>query len=680
MQPPIASKKPKNLTIHNQNRIDPYYWLNDRTNPEVIQYLKDENDYTAACLGHLDPLKNEIFEEIKARIKQKDSSVPFKWRKHFYQSKYEEGKEYPIYVRASNETMDDSFVLLDANDLAKGHAYFQIGGYEVSPDSQYLAYTQDTVSRRIYTICFKNLQTNTALPWQIPNSSGSIFWSNDSKYLFYVEIDTVTLRPYHVKRWSIDDPHSSPKTIFIEKDEKYYVGIKPSISCEYLFIESDSTLTSEVQIVDLNIPLSPTKTFYPRIVGHEYSLEHKGNHFYIKTNLDGRNFSLKKSECLNHNSDNWETILPHHDDRLLEDFTVIAGKIIFQDRFNANSYIKVIDKSICYTIPFEEDVYVARIGTNADPKSTFVRVTYTSLTTPTSVFDLDFESQKLSLKKQEEIVGGYDSKEYSCERLWITSRDGIKVPISLVYKKNLYIKGESPLLLYGYGSYGHSIDPAFGVARLSLLNRGFVFAIAHIRGGEEMGRKWYEDGRQLKKMNTFFDFIDCGEYLVKHSYCHPNKLFAMGGSAGGLLMGAIMNLAPQLWAGVVAAVPFVDVLTTMLDDTIPLTTGEYDEWGNPNNKEFYDYIAKYSPYDNVSKKEYPSLLVTTGLHDSQVQYWEPAKWVAKLRMSKTDKNPLYLRTNMEAGHGGASGRFRRFEEIAFEYAFLLTLVKKQNKD
>lgn len=675
MNPPIALKKNKQLSVHGYTRQDPYYWLNDRENPEVIEYLNAENAYTKEGLAHIEPLKNEIFEEIKKRIKQKDSSVPFKWREHYYQTKYEEGKEYPIYVRASDEEMTDSVVILDANENARNHAYYQIGGYEVSPDNKYLAYSEDTVSRRIYKICFKDLLTGEKLSWHIQNSSGSLFWSNDSKFVFYVEIDSTTLRPFHVKRWSIDDPLQEPVSVFEETDEMYYVGIKPSISGNYLFIESDSTLTSEVQVIDLNHPALPSVTFLIRKTGHEYNLEHEGHFFYIKTNTDGRNFCLKRTKEINQDMDLWETIIPHSEERLLEDYAVIAGKIIFQDRYNANSFIKIIDDSSCLIIPFDEEVYVAGIGTNADPDSDFVRVVYTSLSTPSSIYDFHFANKKLVLRKQEEIIGGYDPKEYHTERIWVPARDGVKVPVSMVYKKSLYAKNESPLLLYGYGSYGHSIDPAFGLARLSLLNRGIVFAIAHIRGGEEMGRKWYEDGRQLKKLNTFYDFIDCGEYLINNSFCHPKKLFAMGGSAGGLLMGAVMNMAPDLWAGIVAAVPFVDVLTTMLDDSIPLTTGEYDEWGNPNIKKYYDYMALYSPYDNIVKKNFPPLLVTTGLHDSQVQYWEPAKWVAKLRANKTDDHPLFLRTNMEAGHGGASGRFKRYEEIAFEYAFLIDLAK-----
>lgn len=676
MNPPIASKKPKDLTIHGYTRTDSFYWLNDRTDQEVIDYLIAENEYTETELKSIEPLKSEIYQEIIGRIKQKDDSVPFKWRRHYYQSRYDEWKEYPIYGRSTNEQMDDFTILLDANELAKGKAFYQIGGYEVSPDNKLIAYSEDTISRRIYTICFKDIASGKILDWKIPQSSGSVYWSNDSKFLYYVEIDATTLRPHHVKRWSLEEPEKEPVSVFIEGDETYYVGIKPSISGRYLFIESDSTLTSEVQIIDLDNPSLAIKTFYPRQTGHEYSVEHGGKYFYVKTNIEGRNFCLKKCTEPEIYIDNWETVVPHHPERLFEDFTVINDRIIIQDRYNANSYVKVIGQNECYEIPFSEDVYLARIGTNADYESNFIRLTYTSLTTPMSIYDFDFTTKTLTLKKQEEIVGGYNPSKYSGKRIWVKARDGAKIPVSLVYNNELYQQGSSPLLLYGYGSYGHSIDPTFGMARLSLLNRGFVFAIAHIRGGEEMGRYWYEDGRQLKKMNTFYDFIDCGKALITEGFSHPNKLFAMGGSAGGLLMGAIINLEPKLWAGVVAAVPFVDVLTTMLDDTIPLTTGEYDEWGNPNIKEYYEYMSKYSPYDNVTNLDYPPMLVTTGLHDSQVQYWEPAKWVAKLREFNSGNNPIYLKTNMDAGHGGATGRFKRFKEIAFEYSFLIYLSKK----
>lgn len=671
---PKARKIYKELEIHGDKRIDNYYWLRDRDNIEVINYLNEENNYTYEGLKNTETLQFTIYNEIIGRIKQKDSSVPFLLKEYYYQTKYEEAKEYPIYLRAKANMSDKMEVLLDVNHLAEGKNYYQVGGLEVSSDNKILAYAEDEVSRRIFTIRFKNMDNGDLFPYKIENTSGNFFWADDNITLIFVEKDVETLRPYWVKKWSILHPEKLPETVFKEEDDTYYVSIYKSMSSKFLFIQSESTLTSEINYIDLSSKELICLLFEPRRRGHEYSVDHISNEFFIKTNIDGRNFSIKTCKVENTSSLNWEEKIAHNENILIEDFCLIRENLILTERSNALTNIRIINDVKDYTIPFDEEVYVVSIGTNVDPISPFVRIVYTSLTTPTSIYDFEFESLELSLKKQEQIVGGYEPKDYECKRIWAKSRDGERIPISLVYKKDLYQTAESPLLLYGYGSYGHSIDPTFGLARLSLLNRGFAFAIAHIRGGEEMGRKWYENGRLLKKMNSFYDFIDCGEYLTKHNYCHFDKLYAMGGSAGGLLMGAILNLKPEMWAGIVAAVPFVDVLTTMLDETIPLTTGEYDEWGNPNDSIYYNYIKKYSPYDNIEAKDYPPMLVTTGLHDSQVQYWEPAKWVAKLREMKTDNNPLFLHTNMDAGHGGASGRFKRYKEIALEYAFLLNLA------
>lgn len=670
---PLARKKEKTLSIHGYTRHDPYYWLNDRENAEVIDYLKAENEYTEYKFEKIKPLKEKLYNEITGRIKQNDSSVPFKWRTHYYQTIYKEGKEYPIYIQAPTQDMNGHTVLLDANIEAEGKSYYHVAGFEVTPGNQILAYAEDTLSRRIYTIRFKNLVTSDYYSWAIPQTSGNMIWSNDGKYLFFVEIDQTTLRPWRVKRWSLENPTNEAVTVFTENDETYYVSISTAMSGRYLFINSSSTLTTEEQIIDLDNPEQMPITFLPRKSGHEYRIEHAEDFFYIHTNEDGRNFCLKRVAQNDFAHQNWDVVVPHDEDSLLEDFTVINGHLIYDLRKNANHHIVIRNDAQTYDIPFEEGAYLAFIGTNADPESKFVRINYTSLTTPTSVMDFDFYTREMTLRKQEEITGGYDKTSYTSKRLWVTGRDGVKIPVSLVYNKHLYKPNQSPLLLYGYGSYGHSIDPSFGLARLSLLDRGFVYAIAHIRGGEEMGRAWYENGRQLAKMNTFYDFIDCGKELISQGFCHPEKLYAMGGSAGGLLMGAVVNLEPQLWAGIVAAVPFVDVLTTMLDDSIPLTTGEYDEWGNPNIKEYYEYMAQYSPYDNIQPGIYPPMLVTTGLHDSQVQYWEPAKWVAKIRDIVHDSHLIFLNTNMDAGHGGASGRFRRYDEIALQYAFLIGL-------
>jgi len=671
---PVAEKIPFEMEIHGDNRMDNYYWLRDRENREVINYLNEENAYTSEGLKNTEQLQTNIYNEIIARIKQQDSSVPFLLDAFYYQTKYEEGKEYPIYTRASSDKPDQMDILLDVNKLAEAKNYYQVGGLEVTKDNKILAYAEDEISRRIYTVRFKEKKTGDLLPFKIENTSGNFYWADDNTTLFFVEKDLETLRPYWVKKWSLLDPYREAETVFIEEDDTFYVSIYKSMSSKYLFINSESTLTTEINYIDLQTNDLSCMVFEPRSRGHEYAVDHLNGLFYIKTNLDGRNFSIKICPDQFSNATRWSTKIAHDENRLIEDFCLIQDYLVITERFNAQTNIRIFKEDKDYLIPFNEEVYVVNLGTNVNPDSPFIRLIYTSLTTPTTVYDFDFQTQVLSLRKQEEIIGGYDPNEYECKRLWSIARDEEMIPISLVYKKSNYRNEKSPLLLYGYGSYGHSIDPTFGLARLSLLDRGFAFAIAHIRGGEEMGRKWYENGRLLNKMNTFYDFIDCGEYLINHNYCDPKQLYGMGGSAGGLLMGAIINIKPSIWAGIVAAVPFVDVLTTMLDDTIPLTTGEYDEWGNPNDPVFYNYMKQYSPYDNVEKKEYPPMLVTTGLHDSQVQYWEPAKWVAKLRELKTDENPLYLHTNMEAGHGGASGRFKRYKEIALEYAFLLNLA------
>lgn len=668
---PLAPIIPHNMSIHNDKRTDNYYWLNNRENPAVIEYLNLENEYTKQGLADTEDLQSQLYDEIVGRIKQKDSSVPFLLDGHYYQTNYEEKKDYPVYLRSRGKELTEMEEILDTNILAEGKNYYQVGGLEITKDDSIIAYADDETGRRIYTIRFRKRITNQISDYTIENTSGNFFWADDSNWLFYVEKDPETLRPYWIRKWSLLNPEKPPVSVFKEEDETYYVSLSKSASGRYLIINSDSTLTTEINYIDLHDPDLTCKTFQERERGHEYEVEHHQNLFYIRTNIDGRNFSLKT--CTENITDksNWKTIIPHDEKIMIQSFATIKNKLIIHQRNDAQTEIRIHSDSDNYLISFNEEVYVIQLGTNMDPDSDFVRLVYTSLTTPTTVYDYYFDSKSLVLKKQEEIVGGYDASQYSCKRLWATGRDGEKIPISLVYKNTSFNIEKNPLLLYGYGSYGHSIDPVFGLSRLSLLDRGFVFAIAHIRGGEDRGRWWYENGRLLKKMNSFYDFIDCAKYLKENKYCLPDKLYAMGGSAGGLLMGAVVNMEPKLWAGVVAAVPFVDVLTTMLDETIPLTTGEYDEWGNPNDPVYYNYMKQYSPYDNVEKKDYPPMLVTTGLHDSQVQYWEPAKWVAKLRTHKTDSNELYLHTNMDAGHGGASGRFKRFKEIALDYAFLL---------
>jgi oligopeptidase B len=563
--------------------------------------------------------------------------------------------------------------MLDVNQMAKGHTFFEVGSFGVSEDNRLLAYSVDTVSRRIYTIYIKDLTTGLALPDIISNTSGNLAWANDNKTLFYSTKDE-SLRADKIWKHRLGDEEGENLLVYNEKDATYNTFIYKSKSRKYLIIGSSSTLSDEYRFLDAETPDGEFTVFQPRQKGLEYSIAHYNDRFYIRTNYQAVNFRLMESSIEKTGLENWKEVIPHREDVLLEDFDVFNGFLAIQERKNGMKTLRIFNGSdIDYYLDFNEQAYTVTLGENAELATDIVRYNYTSLTTPMSVYDYNIKTRKSELKKMQEVVGGYNPEDYFTERLMATAEDGTKIPISIVYKKNIKKDGKDPLLLYGYGSYGYSMDPYFSSVRLSLLDRGFIYAIAHVRGGQEMGRKWYEDGKLLKKKNTFTDFIACGEFLVNKGYTDPGHLYAMGGSAGGLLIGAVINMRPDLFNGAIAAVPFVDVVTTMLDESIPLTTGEYDEWGNPNDSSYYRYMLSYSPYDNVAVTSYPALLVTTGLHDSQVQYWEPAKWVAKLRRTKTDKRPLYLWTNMDYGHGGASGRFERYHETALEYAFLLDL-------
>ncbi|MBN1118756.1 MAG: S9 family peptidase [Bacteroidales bacterium] len=675
IKPPVAEKIAKELTIHGDTRIDNYYWLNERGAEKVEAYLNAENDYTEAMLSDVKDFRENLYDEIVGRIKQTDMSVPYRDNGYFYYTRYEEGGEYPIYCRKKGTLEADEEIILNVNEMAKDYTYYQVAGYTVSPDNKKVAFGVDTLSRRIYTVYFKDLETGKILEEKIENTTGNATWAGDNKTVFFSVKDEQTLRPYQVFRYSLGQ-NGEPVLVYQEEDETFNSYVYKTRSKEYIVIGSSARLSDEYRILKADNPTGEFKVFQPREKELEYSIGHFENKFYIRTNLNAKNFRLMETPEDKTTKENWTEVIPHRTDVFLESSTAFKNYLVLEERIKGINKIRIINNKTKedFYIEFGEDAFTAWVSVNPEFDTNVLRIGYSSLTTPTSTYDYTMDTKEFNLLKRQEVVGGYEPSEYKSERLYATVRDGVEVPISLVYKKGTKTDGSAPLLLYAYGSYGHTIDPYFSSTRLSLLDRGFIFAIAHIRGGQVLGRQWYEDGKMLNKKNTFNDYIDCSKYLIDNKYTKPDKLFAMGGSAGGLLMGAIVNMNPELYKGVVAAVPFVDVVTTMLDESIPLTTGEYDEWGNPNDKEYYDYILSYSPYDNVVAQDYPNMLVTAGYHDSQVQYWEPAKWVAKLREMKTDDNLLLLNTNMEAGHGGASGRFEQYKEVALEYAFILRLV------
>lgn len=680
--PPLAAVKAKSLEKHGDVRIDNYYWLNERENPEVIDYLNKENEYYQKMTAHTKQFRDDLYEEMKSRIKEDDSSVPYFYNGYYYITRYQKGKDYPIYSRKKGSLTAKEEIMFDCNEMAKGHSYFHLGGLNVSEDNKWAAFGIDTVSRRQYTIQVKNLVTNEIQQVKIENTTGGSTWAGDNKTLFYTRKDPVTLRSEKIYKHKLGTDAGTDAMIYHEKDDTYGTFVYKEKSKKYLVIGSHSTLTTEYRILDAKKPDGEFKIFQPRTRGLEYSISHYGDKFYIVTNKDkASNFKLMVTPENKTGKENWKDLIPHRKDVLVEDVDIFKNYLVISERSNGLNKIRIRpwDGGEEFYLPFDSETYSAGTTSNVDFDTDILRYSYQSLATPSSVIDFNMKTREKTVLKEQEVLGGkFDKNNYEEERVWAIAEDGTKVPISMVYRKGLKKDGTNPLLLYAYGSYGASMDPYFSSIRLSLLDRGFIFAIAHIRGGEDLGREWYEDGKLLKKKNTFTDFVDCSKYVIEQKYTSPEHLYAEGGSAGGLLMGAIVNMAPQLYNGVIAQVAFVDVVTTMLDDSIPLTTGEYDEWGNPNEKEYYDYMKSYSPYDNVTAQEYPNMLVTTGLHDSQVQYWEPAKWVAKLRVTKTDNNHLYLDTNMEAGHGGASGRFEALKEVAKEYSFLLDLegIKK----
>ena len=674
---PLAKQIPKNLTIHDDVRVDEFYWLKDRENPEVIDYLNNENDYYNAHTAHTKEFQTSLFEEMKSRIKEDDSSVPYKYNGYWYITKYEKGKDYPIYTRKKESLEAAEELLFDCNEMAKDHSYFRLVGLNINPNNDLVSYGIDTTGRRQYTLHIKDLKTNTIFKDEISNTTGGSTWANDNKTLFYTLKDETTLRSEAIYKHQLNSEQKSDELIYEETDDTFGVSVYKTKSKKYLVIVSYSTLTTEYQVLNANTPDGDFKVFQPRTRGLEYGISHYEDSFYIVSNADGaQNFKLSKTSETQTEKEYWKDVIPHRESVLLEGIEIFKDFLVVSERENGLNqiHIKRWDGADNYYLPFESETYTAYTTTNIDFDTTVLRYGYQSLTTPSSVIDFDMVTETKTIKKEQEVLGGKFKKEnYTSERLWATAADGTKIPVSLIRRVDTEKSSDTPLLLYAYGSYGSTIDPYFSTARLSLLDRGFIFAIAHIRGGEYLGRQWYEDGKLFKKKNTFSDFVDCSKYLIENKYTSAKHHYAMGGSAGGLLMGAVVNLAPKLYNGVVAQVPFVDVVTTMLDDSIPLTTGEYDEWGNPNEKDYYEYMKSYSPYDNVTNKLYPNMLVTTGLHDSQVQYWEPAKWVARLRAQSKNASQLYLQTNMEAGHGGASGRFEALKEVAAEFAFLLDL-------
>lgn len=677
-QEPRADKLPVQLEKHDDIRVDEYFWMNQREDPKVIDYLNSENAYRESMMAHTVDFQSSLYDEMVGRIKQDDESVPYLLDEYYYYSRFREGDQYPLFCRKKGSLEAEEEVMLDVNELAQGHSYYKVGGVSVRPDSNMIAFGVDTVSRRIYTIYFKDLVTGEILEESIPNTSGNSTWSEDNETLFYATKDKVTLRQDRIWKHRLGTNAGLDAEVYYESDDTFNTFVFKSKSKSYLLIGSSSTLSDEYRFIPAHEPDQEFQLLQPRQRGLEYSVAHFEDYWYIRTNQNGAtNFKLMRTHLSKPSLEHWEDVIPHRENVFLEAVEIFKDYLVVDERENGLNriHIQPWDKSVKpHYMEFEEETYTAYIGTNPQFDTPWLRFGYSSLTTPNSVMEYHMETQETVVLKEQEIVGGYDKSLYAAERIWATAEDGVKVPMSLVYRKDLKRPEGNPTLLYGYGSYGHTIDPSFSSTRLSLLNRGFIFAIAHVRGGQYLGRQWYEDGKLLKKRNTFTDFIACGEHLRESQYTAPSALYAMGGSAGGLLMGAVMNMSPDLFNGVIAAVPFVDVVTTMLDDSIPLTTGEYDEWGNPNEEEFYHYMLSYSPYDQVEEKAYPATLITTGLHDSQVQYWEPAKWIARLRDKRTNpERPLLMFCNMETGHSGASGRFESYKEVAMEYAFLLDL-------
>ncbi|WP_435633578.1 S9 family peptidase [Proteus mirabilis] len=673
MMPPKANKIPHVMTDHGDSRTDNYYWLRDdaRKDKQVIDYLKAENAYTESVMAAGKTLENTLYNEMVERMAQNDASVPYDYNGYTYQTIYQEGKDFPIYQRKPIGSDGEWEILVDGNERAKGHEFYQLGDLAISPDNKRIAIAEDKEGRRNYTVAYKDLTDKT---WQenvLTNISANLVWANDSQTLFYVDKDPQTLLPYQIYRHQYGSDRKQDVKIFEENDDRFYTWMEKSKSEDYILVTIASSTTSEYRLIDANAPEKPIVVFSPRQEGREYYIDHFKGEFYIRSNHESELYGLYKTASIDAP---WQTVIAPQPEVDLESFELFNRWLVLEERKQGLVSLRQIDWKTGQStnIIFDDPVYMAWLSVNPQADSEELRFGYTSMTTPSSTYQWNMQTKEKQLLKQQEVKG-FKHDLYESERIWVKAQDGVEVPVSLVYRKDLFKKGENPILIYGYGSYGSSIDPSFSSARLSLLDRGFVYAIVHVRGGGELGKRWYNQGKMEHKVNSFTDFIDATKYLINQGYGAPKHVYAMGGSAGGLLMGAVINMAPELYRGVVAQVPFVDVLTTMLDASIPLTTGEYEEWGDPADKDVYFRLKSYSPYDNVEAKAYPHLLVTTGLHDSQVQYWEPAKWVAKLRELKTDNNLLLLETDMSAGHGGKSGRFNRLRDTAREYAFILML-------
>lgn len=686
VKPPTAEKQDFVMTLHGDTRIDPYFWMRltdeqkqaetpDHQTKKLLAYLNKENEYTSKVLKHTEGFQQQLYDEIVGRIKEVDESVPYLQKGYWYYRRYEEGKEYPIHVRKKEHLDAKEEIFLNVNDLAEGHAYYAAEDINVGPSNTIIAFSEDTLSRRVYTLKFKNLKNGKYLADQIPNTSRGGAWSNDGLYYFYATQNATSLLPEKIWRHKLGTEVSEDVIVYKEKDPSYFIGVYKSKSDKFITIYNTSTLVSDYHILDANNPTGKFKQFIPRAEKHEYSIYHFENKFYILTNWNAQNFRLMETLDDATEQENWTEVIAHREDVLLEDIVLFQNHMVVDERKLGLTHLRIINQKTGdeHYIKFDESAYTAYPTTNVAFNTEVLRFGYQSMTTPGSVYDYNMNSKGRELKKQTEVVGGYNSDDYYTERIWATARDGVHVPISVVYKKGFEKNGKKAFLLSAYGSYGYTYDARFSSARLSLLDRGFGFAVAHVRGGQMLGRQWYEDGKMFKKKNTFNDFVDCAKHLIAKNYTSPEQLYAEGGSAGGLLMGTIYNMNPELFNGVLADVPFVDVVSTMLDETIPLTTNEFKEWGNPQDKASYEYMLSYSPYDQVESQEYTNMLVTTGLFDSQVQYWEPTKWVAKLRDMKTDNNILIMHCDMESGHGGISGRFKQYRITALQYAFLLDL-------
>ncbi|XMO86087.1 S9 family peptidase [Algibacter sp. AS12] len=686
LEAPIAKKVPEELTVHDHTRIDNYFWMrlsDDQKNAEtpdaqtqdVLDYLNAENNYLKKVMAHTNGLQEKLYDEIVGRIKKDDESVPVNDNGYSYYKRFQEGDDYPLFCRKKLEDAANEEIMLNGPELANGHSYFGFGSHSVSPDNKMLVFGIDTVSRRQYTLHFKNLETAAILKDKLDNTGGSAVWANDNKTIFYTTKDPKTLRQNKIVKHVIGTNQSEDEVVFEEKDDTFACAVYKTKSKDYLVIVSYQTLSTEFRVLDANMPNGKWKVVQPREKDLEYNLEHYGDHFYIRTNKDAKNFKLVKTPVNKTEKEHWVDVIPHREDVFFQGMEIFKDFLVIEELKGGLRQIRVKEwNGSDHYLAFNDPTYLAYTTSNLDFDTNLLRYNYSSLTTPNSTYEYNMKTKEQVLLKREEVLDdSFSTENYISERLEATAKDGTKIPVSIVYKKGIKRNGQNPLLLYAYGSYGSSTEASFNSSRLSLLDRGFIYAIAHVRGGQEMGRDWYENGKLLKKKNTFTDFIDVGKYLIKEQYTESKHLYALGGSAGGLLMGAVLNMEPSLWNGVVAAVPFVDVVSTMLDESIPLTTFEFDEWGNPKEKEYYNYMLSYSPYDNVKAVNYPNILITTGYWDSQVQYWEPAKWIAKLRDLKTDNNLLVMDCDMETGHGGASGRFQRYKRLALNYAFLLDL-------